>query len=97
MIDKETSLGLEIRQNLNIAKKKEMHKERKEQRHTEEQGPEKTEGLERPQKAKMCRHRKRTCFHRSREVSQLGLGVGPKKEMLFAAHRGVKAGTAQLL
>ena len=40
MIDKETSLGLEIRQKLNIAKKKGMCKERKEQRHTEEQGPE---------------------------------------------------------
>lgn len=26
-----------------------------------------------------------------------GVGVGPKKEMPFAAHGGVRAGTAQLL
>lgn len=39
MTDKETGLGLEIRQKLNIAKMKEMHKDWKEQRHTEEQRP----------------------------------------------------------
>jgi len=95
MTDKETSLGLEIRQKLNIIKKKEMPTEQKEQRHTEGQGPEKNGGLERTLKTEVCR--KWACCHPVREAVQLGVGVGPKMELMFAAHRGARASTAQIL
>lgn len=96
MIDKETSLGLEVRQKPNIAKNKEMHKERKKQRHAEEQGPAKNGGLEVMQKIKMSGCRKWACFHPRRKTFQLGVEAGPNQEMLFTALRDVRPGAAQL-